>query len=63
LWNPGGGWGYGTSLVPGSATGNPAADLAFEIDGSAIPEPTGWVLLATGAACVFVVRRAKRNQL
>jgi hypothetical protein len=54
IHNPGGGFGFGTSPVPGSVvTGPPPHDLAFEIDGTltseGVPEPGSVLLLSLGA--------------
>jgi len=51
--NPGGGFGYGTSPIPGTTIYGSAADLAFRIEGT--PEPATLGLLAIGA--LFLRRR------
>jgi hypothetical protein len=60
IQNPGGGLIPGaTTAVPGSTVlGTPPSDLAFTIYGQSVPEPSGVVLLASGAlGLAGVVRR------
>lgn len=48
--NPGNGFGYGSSAVPGSTISGTPNDLAFQINGlKIVPEPTSLALLAIGA--------------
>lgn len=62
IQNPGGG------LIPGASSAVPAStvlgtqpsDLAFTLYGSAVPEPSGAVLLAIGGAAMAIVGRRSR---
>jgi hypothetical protein len=52
FYNPGGGFGHGTSPVPGSSFLGPATNMAFSLEGdpvgTVVPEPASLTLLGLG---------------
>lgn len=58
--NPGGGFGFGSNPVPGTVVFNSAADLAFKIEGTVVPEPASMIALLGGLAGMGL-RRIRRN--
>jgi hypothetical protein len=61
--NPGGGFGFGTTPVPGTVvTGDGPHDLAFQIQGSVVPEPGTLTLLGLGTLGLLGLGRRYRKQ-
>lgn len=59
FYNPGNGFGLGSAPIPVSRLGIPASNLAFTLEGSAVPEPASLALAGLGLASLGFVRRRK----
>jgi hypothetical protein len=58
FYNPGGGFGFGTTPIPGSTVFGTPANQAFLLQGIAfVPEPSSVALLAVGGAVGLLFRR------
>lgn len=55
FYNPGGGFGAGTSSIDGEIIFDTPADQAFKLEGRLVPEPSALALLALGA--LSMIRR------
>lgn len=58
--NPGGGFGAGTSPIPGSQVFGSPSDLGFTIEGELVPEPASMVALGSGLISLLALRRRRR---